>query len=238
MGVLFYTMAKGLARSIVTMLGPVTVLHRENSEGRFSPSGQPEPYLLACNHISHFDPVLISLESRREIEWMAMAELFRNRFAAAFFRLAKAFPADRSRVDREAVRTALKRLKAGGVVGIFPEGGIRTGAESILEGAPIRPGVAALAQMGRVPVVPCVVLGTDQLYSRRRWLPFRRARFWVGFGPPIRVRDDLPREEGRVALEEELSAAIRDLYRQLCEACPPRPGELPRGSGSAGRSGG
>lgn len=225
-------MAKGLARSIVAMLGPVTVLNRENSEGRFGPPGLPEagPYLLAANHISHFDPVLISLESQREIEWMAMVELFKNRFLAAFFRMAKAFPADRARVDREAVRTALKRLKKGGVVGIFPEGGIRTGKESILEGAPIRPGVAALAQMGRVPVVPCVVLGTDQLYSWRRWLPFRRARFWVGFGAPIRIREELPREEARVRLEEELAAAIRDLYRQLREASPPRPGELPGGT--------
>ena len=57
--------------------------------------------------------------------------------------------------------TRVTRLKRGRVVGIFPEGGIRDGAHSVLEGAPLKPGIAALAQISGAPVVPCVLIGSE-----------------------------------------------------------------------------
>src|SRR2546430_3081592 len=99
-------------------------------------------FLLASNHISHFDPLMISSVVRRKIDWMAMAEFFPMPIIGPFLRAVDAFPADRDRADRATIRTAIARLKDGRVVGLFPEGGIRSGKGSVLEDAPLRPGVS------------------------------------------------------------------------------------------------
>src|SRR6516162_3381376 len=127
-------------------------------------------FLLACNHISHFDPFIISSVVRRKIDWMAMAEFFPMPVVGLFLRAVDAFPAERDRADRKTIRTAIERLRDGRIVGVFPEGGIRDGARSLLEGAPVRAGASTLAHIARVPVLPCVILGSDRLYAKRSWL--------------------------------------------------------------------
>src|SRR5437016_13724720 len=124
-------------------------------------------FLLAANHISHFDPLIISSVVRRKIDWMAMAEFYPMPFIGSFLRAVDAFPAARDRADRKTIRTAIERLKNGRIVGVFPEGGIRDGAQSLLEGAPLRAGASTLAHMAEVPIVPCVILGSDRLYAKR-----------------------------------------------------------------------
>lgn len=215
-----YSISRWLARGIFGLLGPVRLLHPERAQ-------RAGGYLLAANHISHFDPPFISAIARRPVDWMAMSELFHRRWARLFLLAVGAFPTDRSRVDRRAVRTALDRLGKGRVVGIFPEGGIRAGATSILGGAPMRPGAATLAQLAGVPIIPCVVLGTDRLYNKRYWKPRRRARFWAAFGEPLVERPGLPRAEAREQLERDLVAAFHALYRELQDAFALTPGDLP-----------
>src|SRR5205823_8893030 len=126
-------------------------------------------FLLASNHISHFDPLIISSVVRRKIDWMAMAEFFPTPLLGHFLRAVDPFPADRHRADRKTIRTAIERLKQGRIVGVFPEGGIRDGARSLLEGALLRPGASTLAHMASVPIVPCVIIGSDRFYSKKSW---------------------------------------------------------------------
>ena len=126
-----------------------------------------------------------------------------------------AFPAERDRADLKTILTAIDRLKTGRVVGLFPEGGIRDGARSLLEGAPLRRGAATLAQIADVPVVPCVVLGTDRLYSKEHWLPFRRTPVWIAFGKPILCSPGLQKSQTRERIESELAAAFKTLYAEL-----------------------
>src|SRR5277367_5922264 len=129
-----------LAKTIYSLLGTIHVFHAERSS-------LPGPCVLASNHISHFDPPLLSMAARRKIDWMAMKDLFKHPFTAFYFHSIDTFPVDRNNLDRASVKTALKRLKKGRVVGMFPEGGIRAGNTSVLEGAPMHPGAGALAQM-------------------------------------------------------------------------------------------
>src|SRR2546426_11354413 len=100
---------------------------------------------------------------------MAMAEFFRFTVVRFLLRAVDAFPADRHRADRKTIRTAIERLKQGRIVGVFPAGGIRDGARSLLEGAPLRPGASTLAHMAGVPILPCVTVGSDRLYSKKSW---------------------------------------------------------------------
>ncbi len=173
---------------------------------------RPGAWILAANHISHFDPPLIGVAARRKIDWMGMVELFRQPVFGALLRGIDAFPVDRSHLDRQAVRTALTRLRAGHAVGMFPEGGIRDGARSVLEGARTRPGVAGLAQMTGAPIVPCVIMGSDRIYALHRfWRPGRRVPVWIGFGEAL-----LPGgRRDRSGLETRLGEAFRELGEEM-----------------------
>jgi len=173
--------------------------------------------LLASNHISHFDPFIISSVVRRKIDWMTMAEFFPLPIIGLFLRAVDAFPAERDRADRKTIRTAIERLKYGCIVGVFPEGGIRGGAESLLEGAPVRAGASTLAHIARVPVLPCVILGSDRLYAKRSWLPLKRAPVWIAFGKPIPMFPDLEKSAEREQIEEQLKNAFQSLYTELRE---------------------
>src|SRR5438270_11191129 len=172
-------------------------------------------FLLASNHISHFDPPIISSVARRKIDWMAMAEFFPFPIVGHFLRAVDAFPAARDRADRKTIRSAIERLKDGRIVGVFPEGGIRDGPRSLLGGAPLRPGASTLAHMASVPIVPCVILGSDRLYAKRSWLPLRRTPVWIAFGQAISHFPELEKSVARARIEQELANAFQELYAEL-----------------------
>jgi 1-acyl-sn-glycerol-3-phosphate acyltransferase len=188
----------------------VYVIGSENAE-------QSGGFLLASNHISHFDPFIISAVVRRKIDWMAMAEFFPMPIVGLFLRAVDAFPAERDRADRKTIRTAIERLQKGRAVGVFPEGGIRDGARALLEGAPMRPGASTLAQIAGVPVVPCVILGADRLYAKRSWSPMRRTPVWIGFGKAIPNFSDLEKSAARERIAAELAGAFQTIYAELRE---------------------
>src|SRR5216110_2201060 len=183
-------------------------------------------FLLAANHISHFDPPMISSVLRRKIDWMAMAEFFPVPGLGHFLRAVDAFPAARDRADRKTIRSAIKRLKDGRIVGVFPEGGIRDGARSLLEGASLRAGASTLAHMAGVPILPCVILGSDRLYAKRSWLPMRRTPVWIAFGEPIQI-PDLDKAAARERIESELTQAFQRLFRELRTKFNLNPDDLP-----------
>ncbi|PYL51471.1 MAG: hypothetical protein DMF32_00910, partial [Verrucomicrobia bacterium] len=205
-----YHAGKLLVRFVFGCVARIHVIGRENARCA-------DGFLLASNHISHFDPFLISLPVRRKIDWMTMAEFFRLPALGFFLRSIGAFPAERDRADLKTIRAAINRLRTGRIVGLFPEGGIRDGARSLLEGAPLRPGAATLAQIADVPVVPCVILGTDRFYSKKQWLPFRRTPVWIAFGKPISRFPELQKSQARERIESELAAAFKNLYAELRE---------------------
>jgi len=204
----FYRAGKLLVRALFDCVARVRVVGGENTNC----SGG---FLLAANHISHFDPFLISLAVRRKIDWMAMAEFFRLPIVGLALRAIDTFPAERDRADRKTIRTAIERLKDGRIVGLFPEGGIRDGVHSLLEGAPLRPGASTLSHMAGVPILPCVILGTDRFYSAKGWLPLRRTPVWIAFGKPISHSAELEKFRARERIESELADAFKSLYAEL-----------------------
>ena len=216
-----YHAGKLLVKFVFGFIARIRVIGRQNANCAGG-------FLLAANHISHFDPFLIGLTVRRKIGWMTMAEFFRPPAVGVLLRSIDAFPAERDRADLKTIRAAIDRLKNGRIVGIFPEGGIRDGARSLLEGAPLRPGAATLARIADVPVVPCVILGTDRLYAKKQWLPFRRTPVWIAFGQPISSFPELQKSQARERIDSELAAAFKNLYVELCEKFRLKREDLPR----------
>jgi len=188
----------------------------------------PAGWILASNHISHFDPPILSTISRRAIDWMAMEELFRSKLGAWFYRGLGAFPVRRGRADRTALKTVMDRLKAGRVVGIFPEGGLRAGPTSVLEGAPIKSGISLLSVMANAPIRPCVLIGTDRLYRAANWRPGPRVPVWAAFGEFIGPDTTLEKAEAMAKIETELSAAFLSLKAKLIREFGLSPNDLPQ----------
>src|SRR5213592_923424 len=221
----FHSFANRIAALLMKALfGCVARVHVVRSENANHDGG----FLLAANHISHFDPFIISSVIGRKIDWMTMAEFFRSPAVGFLLRAVDAFPADRDRANRKTVRTAIERLKEARIVGLFPEGGIRDGARSLLEGAPLRAGASTLAHIAGVPILPCVIVGSDRLYSKSRWLPLRRTPIWIAFGDPIPHFPDLEKPAARACIEHELAHAFKLLYAELREKFSLTSDDLPQ----------
>ena len=168
--------------------------------------------LLVCNHISLADPPLLGAVMPRPVEFMTMAELFRKPWLAKLLRTIGCFPVDRSRTDSGAAREAIRRLRAGRCLAIFPEAGIRVGEKSVLGGNPeFKPGAGSIALLGEAVILPVIVRDTRKPYSARNWLPFhqgrlRRETMGLTFGYPFCLWNPagLPSEERRRRTRETL----------------------------------
>lgn len=156
-----------------------------------------------------------------------MEELFRNRASAVLMEWLCAFRVRRDGTDRTGIRTAVKRLDEGRVVGVFPEGGIRAGKGSVLEGARMWPGASALSVLSGKPIVPCVIIGTDRLYDKRNWFRFRHVAVWIGVGREIIPPGGLPKSDAREVVQKALSEAFVTLKERLIHECRLTEADLP-----------
>ena len=215
-----YHFTRFAAKSLCACVTRLQVMHAEKIR-------TPGAFILAANHISHFDPPIIATVVRRKVDWMALAEFFPYPVLGHILRAIDCLPTDRHRADRAMIRNAIARLKSGRIVGMFPEGGIRDGARSVLEGAPLRPGVSTLAHIAKVPILPCVILGSDRLYAKTSWLPLRRTPVWIGFGELIRHDADPDKHAARARTEEQLAAAFRNLSARMRVRFSLTPDDLP-----------
>lgn len=180
------------------------------------------PALLVSNHISHFDPPFMTAKFPRVIHFMADKPLLKIPIFGKLMEWGHVFPIDRTKSDRGALRTAMARLESGNIVGIFPEKGIRHGPTSVLGGAELPIGTASLWKMMDVPVIPMLILGSDQMYARKNYL--RRPRVFVRVGKPLPPDKSASREE----LRDRITAAWRELFEAMKRDYDIQPGELPQ----------
>ncbi|MHB8178274.1 MAG: lysophospholipid acyltransferase family protein [Vulcanimicrobiaceae bacterium] len=135
------------------------------------------PLVVAANHRSYLDPMLLGAAVPRPLAYMAKEELFHIPLLGPTIRAVGAYPVDRRASPIAAIKRSVAVLRAGGAVGIFPEGTRnRDGA------AAARAGVALLASMSGAAVVPAVLVGTDRA--------LRLHRITVAFGEPIRLQGE------------------------------------------------
>lgn len=222
----------------------VNAIFRVTSRCRFvgrqhlPPRGTPA--VLAVAHLSHYDPVVAASLLRRLVDWMARDEFYRTPGSRWAMEHARCIRIDRYGQALPGVREALRRLQDDRLVGIFPEGEIMAGDDSVLNGAGVKGGAGLLARWatrpgkhgvvipGGVPIVPCVVLGSDQFRRVLPWLPLKAGRLWIGLGEPITVDPDAkPGRATRAAVSAELADALRAVYAELRERFDPPAEVLP-----------
>ena len=180
------------------------------------------PALLLSNHISHADPPYMTARFPRVIHFMADKPLVEIPVLGKMMQWGHVFPIDRTKNDRSALKTAIARLEAGNIVGIFPEKGIRHRATSVLGGAELPIGTASLWRMMNVPVIPMVIIGSDQMYALKNYP--KRPRIFVRVGQPLPCDKSAPKED----LRDSIAAAWRDLFEGMKRDYDIQPHELPQ----------
>ncbi|KUN56130.1 acyl-phosphate glycerol 3-phosphate acyltransferase [Streptomyces canus] len=167
------------------------------------------PAILAVNHSHNIDGPMVMGVSPRPTHFLIKKEAFigpLDPFLTAIGQL----KVDRSVADRGAITQALDVLKAGGVLGIFPEG---TRGEG--DFASLRAGLAYFAVRSGAPVVPVAVLGSSEKPGRLiKGLPPLRSRVDVVFGDPFEAGDGSGRRT-RKALDEATERIQKQLSTHL-----------------------
>ena len=153
--------------------------------------------LVAANHSSYLDPVFVGCVLTRPTRYMAKDTLFAGPFGA-FLRVLGAFPVKRGESDPGAIRTAMRVLKDGHALVLFPEG-TRGEGDDLLDA---QKGVGFLATRMGATVVPCYLDGLSGVLGRRQ-LWFRRRQVEIVFGEPrVYGRKDDPSEAAAEVVAE------------------------------------
>jgi 1-acyl-sn-glycerol-3-phosphate acyltransferase len=163
--------------------------------------------ILAANHQSYLDPVLVAVHLRRPVSFMAKSELFTNRYFGWLIRTLHAYPVRQGEGDVGAVKETIRRLQEGYIVNIYPEGS-RTETGQI---GPMEKGIALVIRRAGVPVVPVAIEGSYAAWPKDRKI-FRGRPIRVIYGKPM----DLSALKSDQILQR-LDAALRALHARLCD---------------------
>jgi len=139
------------------------------------------PLIIAANHLSHIDPAFIMTATKRPVSYMSKKEHFDGAIRRLVFKQVGVIPVDRDAGGTDALKDAVKILREGGAIGIFPEG-TRSRDGDMGKG---KTGVARLAAMTDAAVVPVAIRQTDDVWpvSKRAPRPWRK--FYYKFGDPM-----------------------------------------------------
>ena len=201
--------ARAIARSIT----------RVRVEGAIDEIPDEGPVILAANHISNADAVILGawLTKRlgRRIHWLGKKEMFDWPIVGWVFRNGGVHPVDRGSADVDAFRMAERVLNEGHVLVIFPEG-TRSPTGELQKP---KDGLAMLALRTGAPIVPIGIADTDRVWPKGRLLPRPGGHATMRVGRPFRPADELPEGLDRKAAK---AAATDLIMRRIAAELPPR----------------
>ena len=157
--------------------------------------------IIASNHVSYLDPIILGLAYRRRISYLAKHTLFKNKLFGFVLKKVEAFPIKREIGDIGALREALKRLKNYTSLVVFPEG-TRKGT---VEDKEVRKGIGFLSAKSGVPVVPAYIVGSEHVLpvGAKR---LKRHPIQVIFGEPLHFTSNTDYEQISLQIMRQVEA--------------------------------
>lgn len=151
------------------------------------------PLLILSNHLSLIDPPLVHVYCPRRIHYMASTEIYGVKILLPLLRYFRVFPVNPGTADRGAIRHAVKALKEGEAVGVFPEGELNKEPGTML---PILSGAGLIAKMSGATIICCGLQETNRIipYGCRVPRPAFR-RITITWGEPRQFDKDVPAEQ-------------------------------------------
>lgn len=170
---MFYYVVKAICWLIFKIFWKIDVVGIENvpKEGGL---------ILASNHVSYLDPIVLAITMKRKICFIAKKEAFNNIFGSTILKQLNAFPVDRGKIDIRSLKKALSILQENKVLGIFPEG-TRSANGELQE---LKLGMIKIAMKTGVPILPVGILGTYEIYPHGKTFPVLfKNKITVYYGP-------------------------------------------------------
>jgi|YelNatPaOPRAMG01_1025707.scaffolds.fasta_scaffold20575_5 1-acyl-sn-glycerol-3-phosphate acyltransferase len=164
-------------------------------------------FILASNHLSNLDPVILGVACPRKLNFMAKDELFKIPIFSNFIRCLGAFPVKRETVSHSTFKEVFKRLKQQKPIVIFPEGTRNPKGERIIPKA----GIGFIIKYVSVPVVPAYIQGTDEALGPHAKF-IKPVKISVYFGKQI-IIDDRNLSNNYI----EIATRIMDSIRKIRE---------------------
>ncbi len=204
---MFYWMIKGLLKPLLR------AMYRIRVEGVANVPATG-PAIIAANHRSFLDSVFIPLVvRRRRVTYLAKADYFKSWKTAWFFKAIGQISTERDggRRSQESLEIALDVLREGKLLGIYPEG-TRSPDGYLHRG---RTGVARLTLAAGVPVIPCAVIGTEEVMPKAAKMPRLggRLKIEVRFGKPLDFSSYEGKESDRLILRSVTDEIMREIMR-------------------------
>lgn len=166
--------------------------------------------ILAINHNSSLDPFAVGVTFPRKVYFMAKEELFKVPVLKSFIVSCGAFPVKRGKVDKKSFKNALKIIKNGEVLGMFPEGN-RSEDGDLQRG---HPGMVRIASMSNTPLLPVAIQGTEKALPKRAKF-IRLHPIKVFYGKPIWLNDNYQKREKKELLLRDTQMVMDQIARLL-----------------------
>jgi 1-acyl-sn-glycerol-3-phosphate acyltransferase len=181
--------------------------------------------VLACTHVSYLDFIfcgLGALPAGRKTRFMAKQQVFGNRIAGPLMRGMRHIPVDRT-AGQASYRAAVAALRAGEVVGVFPEATI---SQSFTVKA-LKTGAVRMAAEAGVPVIPMTVWGSQRLWTKGRPknLTQRHVPILIRIGEPFQPSPEDDHDVRTADLRTRMGALLDEVQRDYPDK--PKPGEDP-----------
>jgi 1-acyl-sn-glycerol-3-phosphate acyltransferase len=200
----------------------VRAIVRLRIEGDISAIPREGALIVAANHASSADPVLIgaflNAAIDRPINWLGKRELTEWALAGWAFRRAGIHPVDRDAADLESFRTAMRILDAGQILAVFPEG--TRSRDGALQH--VREGVGMLALRSGALVLPVAVVDSDLMWPRGHLLPRFGKKVVVRYGTAFSPGDVLTSQGAPIKGREATQTATRLVMERIAQMLPPR----------------
>ena len=155
---MFYNFLKYIIGFFLRIIYPYEVINM--------PTIEDKAYVLIANHKSNLDPLILSILFPRKIRWMAKKELFETPFIKHVMKGVDAISVDRDNGDAKSTLQAIRVIKGGEVLGIFPEG---TRVKRIDYKA-AKPGTVLLAARTGTDIIPVYIEGDYKPFRKRRYI--------------------------------------------------------------------
>lgn len=198
MKILYY-----LGWSVTRIISKLVFRIKVSGQEHFPDSGG---FILATNHVSYYDPLLVGSWAPRQVYFFAKQELFKNKFFGWVIRQTNALPVKRGVVDRQALQMSLDVIARGYGLTIFPEG-TRSKRDGFLDP---KPGVGLLAVKAGCTIVPGYVHGSNRLKD----CFWGRQRMAISFGEPFPA-DWVTSFEGKDDGYQQIAAAVMGRIAEL-----------------------
>ncbi len=196
----FYAFSRFVADKLLSLLFSVRIVGKENIPLTGS-------LILCPNHTSTLDPVLLGAKLPRVVRFMAKEELLKTKFTKWLFKKYYVIPAKRDGTDAMAIKTAIRVLREGQVLGIFPEGTTKKDGKELLDG---KPGALLMSLQTKTPIIPVAICGR---YGFRK-------KIRVHIGEPMRLYEQYTEKKYK---SEELTHITNDTImkelKSLLNAC-------------------